>query len=278
MSQGLNDIKRRIKSVAGTRQITRAMELVAASKLSRAEERRERMKPYFDMLSESVTASLEGVSDSVYMQKRQVVNTLYIVLTSDRGLAGGYNLNVCREAEYGMSAAPGPKILAVGQRGMDYFTRRGYDLAGFISGAADNPDYDDASKIADMAVGAFDQGEADEVYMVYTEYVSPLSQVPRTVRLLPAVLGNTPSVVSYEPSAEAVADFLIPKYVTNLIYMGLTESSVSEHAARRLAMENATDSAEDMLDELNLKKNRARQSAVTQELSEIVGGAQAVSR
>lgn len=286
MPQSLNDIKRRIKSVNSTKQITKAMELVSTSKLKRARNRLDKSKPYFETTLESikeVLANAKGIKHP-FLEKRDIKNSLYIIITSDKGLAGGYNANACKMLQGLISDKSKSKIIAIGAKGRDYFRRRGYDVIESLTGVSETPDSFSAKLVGEKAIELYKNGSVDEIKIIYTQFRSTISYVPEVITLLPAVFEgskeekNGPTaLINFEPSPEGVLSYLIPKYIVSTIYGAMVESSASESGSRRLAMENATDNADDLIKTLELVKNRARQSAITQEISEIVGGAEALS-
>lgn len=287
MGQNMNDIKRRIKSVTSTKQITKAMELVATAKLKRARTKLDASKPYFNKVLNSITEIMthtKGIRHP-YVDSREVNNTLYIVITGDRGLAGGYNSNICKLVEQSVNDKSSTKLITIGSKGKDFFKARGYEVIDSYIGVSETPSLEVAKEISEKAVKMYCQKEIDEIKVVYTEFVSTIAYEPRALALLPiaveenAELGEDeyPVIFRYEPSAEAVLEYLVPKYMNSVIYGACVESSASESGSRRIAMENATDNAEDMIDELQLIYNRARQAAITQEISEIVAGAEALN-
>ncbi len=288
MPQGLNDIKRRIKSVNSTMQITKAMELVSTSKLKRARVRLDKSKPYFENVLESikdVLANARGIRHP-FLEKREVKNTLYILITSDKGLAGGYNANVNKLLQSDIRNKETAKIITVGAKGRDYFRRRGYNVIESLTSISETPEAFDARHIGEKAISLYRMGEVDEIKIVYTQFKSTISYVPAVITLLPAVFEEKEkssnnkghkTLTRFEPSEETVLDYLIPKYINSTIYGAMIEASASESGSRRLAMENATDNADEMIKSLELVKNRARQAAITQEISEIVSGAEALS-
>lgn len=285
--QGTREIKRRIKSVQNTKQITKAMKMVAAAKLRKAQERAEASRPYTEKMKEviaSIAARTEDV-DHPLLEVREVKKTAYLVITSDRGLAGGYNANILRSTvqtikkqhkssdEYG--------IFAIGRKGRDFFKKRNYPLIGEIIGLSDSPAFTDIKDIVRTAVQMYAEGVFDELYLVYNEFVSAISQRPVEKKLLPLVdleaeTGNLNTQIDFEPSAEGVLNVLLPRYAETLIFSAVLEAKASEQGARMTAMGNATDNAEDMIQRLTLTFNRARQASITQEISEIVGGANAL--
>ena len=285
MAQGsMQDIKRRIRSVGNTKQITKAMELVSSAKLKKARKNLEKTEPYFKTVLRSIRdilASTKGISHPM-LQKREVKNKCYIVVTSDRGLCGGYNSNILREVENDIENKENEKIVKIKKKGKDYFKRRDYDVKGNFTGISEEPRFMDATRIGNMVLKLFKNEEVDEVILAYTEFKSTISHQPTLMKLLPAEKiteeerGEKRILTEYEPSPEEVLDYLIPKYVKGVIYGALIESSASEQGARRMAMESATDNAEELIDDLTLDYNRARQAAITQEIAEIVGGAEAL--
>ena len=280
----MKEIKTRIKSVESTKQITKAMELVSSSKFRKAKERAESARPYFNTLYNTVQDIAKNTSNSknVFLKERKVNNVCYIVVAGDRGLAGGYNSNILKAVIAHNKLATG-KIIPVGKKAKESLTKRGYEVIDYIE-SVEKCVYEDANRVAQAAMEAYKNGEVDEVNLVYTEFISALSQEPKIVKLLPVTIDNTnnekevkkgKAAVQYLPSADAVLGYVLPKYVSGSIYGAIAESFASEQAARRTAMESATDNANEMISKLELVYNRARQAAVTQEISEIVGGAAA---
>lgn len=277
-------IKRRIKSVGSTMQITKAMELVASSKLRKAKEKAETGRPYFEKLYEMMTEIAESKKDfdSPFTKKREVENRLFIVIAGDRGLAGGFNSNVLKMA---LAEAEGdknkPKIIAIGKKSIEFFAKRGFELVGEYPLLAETAKTADCADIATLAIEMFKRGEVDEVKIFYTTFVSPLVQNPISMDILPiykddAAGDEDSTLITYDPSPEAVFNRIVPKFTMSLIYCALSDSYASEQSARRNAMENATDNAEKMTEELSLKYNRARQEKITNEINEIVSGANAL--
>ncbi|MGV8145810.1 MAG: ATP synthase F1 subunit gamma [Alkaliphilus sp.] len=279
------DIKRRIKSVTSTRQITKAMELVSSAKLRKAKKHLQETKPYFAALSDTINEILEASDEikNVFLNSREVKKTLCIVIAADRGLCGGYNANVLKKALNETTKREKISVLTIGSKARDFFRKVEADFDGEYVGISERPVYENAKKIGALSRELFKQDSVDEVILVYTEFVSTISHKPRAVKILPLNIDTGNYVpqereerMEYEPSAEEVFDYLVPKYIDSMIYGALIESSTSEQGARRVAMESATDNAEDMIDELQLKYNRARQASITQEIAEIVGGAEAL--
>ena len=279
---GMKDIKRRIKSVESTMQITKAMELVATSKLKKAKVKAEQSKPYFNILYETIQGILANtkVTGSLYTREKEIKKSLFIVIAGDRGLAGGYNSNLFKHVT-ALMQGKNPILITVGRRTQEYFSKRGYEISASHSNVGETMSFYNASDIVRDVMERYNKGEADEVYICYTEFVSTLSQVPKHIRLLPMVRDenyeNTRSAdILYEPSEESVFDKLVPKYLEGIVFSTIVDSYAAEQGARRTAMESATDNASEMIDDLELLYNRARQAAITQEISEIVGGAEAL--
>lgn len=280
----MKEIKTRIKSVESTKQITKAMELVSSSKFRKAKERAESARPYFNTLYNTVQDIAKNTSNSrnVFLKERKVNNVCYIVIAGDRGLAGGYNSNILKAVLAHNKLGTG-KVITVGKKAKESLGKRGYEVIDYIE-SVEKCAYEDANRVAQTAMEAYKNGEVDEVNLVYTEFISALSQEPKIVKLLPVTIDNTntekevkkgKAAVQYLPSADAVLGYVLPKYVSGSVYGAIAESFASEQAARRTAMESATDNANEMISKLELVYNRARQAAVTQEISEIVGGAAA---
>ena len=280
----MKEIKTRIKSVESTKQITKAMELVSSSKFRKAKESAESARPYFNTLYNTVQDIAKNTSNSknVFLKERKVNNVCYIVIAGDRGLAGGYNSNILKAVIAHNKLATG-KVITVGKKAKESLSKRGYEVIDYIE-SVEKCVYEDANRVAQTAMEAYKNGEVDEVNLVYTEFISALSQEPKIVKLLPVTIDNTntekevkkgKAAVQYLPSADAVLGYVLPKYVSGSVYGAIAESFASEQAARRTAMESATDNANEMISKLELVYNRARQAAVTQEISEIVGGAAA---
>ena len=280
----MKEIKTRIKSVESTKQITKAMELVSSSKFRKAKERAESARPYFNTLYNTVQDIAKNTSNSrnIFLKERKVNNVCYIVIAGDRGLAGGYNSNILKAVIAHNKLGTG-KVITVGKKAKESLSKRGYEVIDYIE-SVEKCAYEDANRVAQTAMEAYKNGEVDEVNLVYTEFISALSQEPKIVKLLPVTIDNTntekevkksKAAVQYLPSADAVLGYVLPKYVSGSVYGAIAESFASEQAARRTAMESATDNANEMISKLELVYNRARQAAVTQEISEIVGGAAA---
>lgn len=287
MAKGMREIKREIKGKQSTRQITKAMEMVAASKLRRAQEAAVAARPYADKLLEvvsNIASGTKGVSHPM-LESRPIKKTGYLVITSDRGLAGGYNANLLRKLTLTIkerhASSDEYAIFVIGRKGRDYFKRRNMPVVEEILGLSDAPTFADIKTIANSAVSKFSAGEYDELYIYYNEFVNALTQVPTETRLLPldniSGGGAEVSQYEYEPSAEAVLAELLPKYAETLVYSAVLDGKASEQGARMTAMGSATKNATKMINTLQLTYNRARQAAITQEITEIVAGANAQS-
>ncbi|WP_053954731.1 ATP synthase F1 subunit gamma [Inediibacterium massiliense] len=281
---GMRDIKRRIKSVNNTKQITKAMELVSSAKLRRAREKADTSRPYFETIQKTVKdifSKGNGIRHP-YVTQREVKKSCYIVITGDRGLCGGYNVNSIKKAVENMDNQENTSIISIGQKARDYFRNRKYTIDGEFVHISESPTYADAKKIGELARKLYDKEMVDEVYLVYTKFISTVSQNPERIKLLPLSVEKTDQkeeefeYIDYQPSLEGLLGYLVPQYIESTIYGALVEAAASEQAARRVAMENATDNAEEMIGKLTLHYNRARQAAITQEIAEIVGGAEAL--
>jgi len=288
--KGMRDIKRRIKSVNSTKQITKAMELVSSAKLRKAREKLDKTRPYFDTVKNTmseIAENIENIHSDYFEGAREIKKSCFIVITADGGLCGGYNTNVMKEALMHMHGKEEVSVIAIGQKGRDFFKKRGYKINGEYINVIEKITFKDAKSISSLVMKLYNDREFDEVYLVYTDFVSTITQRPEVIRLLPlsgfnkteeneSESNNNFEMISYEPSPEDLFNYLVPSYMESLIFGGLVSSSASEQGARRIAMENATDNAVEMIDKLTLNYNRARQAAITQEISEIVGGAEAL--
>lgn len=283
-SGNMKDIKRRMKSVESTMQITKAMELVASSKFRKAKEKADTAMPFFNAVYETMSeiAAQDRFFHSVYTRKSNSSDTsLIIVIAGDRGLAGGYNSNAIKLAEQRIAELGGNAvIMPIGKKAVEYFTKHNAKILKSFENIGENMTIYNAMGIADIIIDTYNKHKSvGRVELVYTEYISPLVQKARTISVIPlSDLEEQPkcnSVTRYEPSSSAVFDELIPKYIAGLVYGAVVCSFASEQASRRMAMENATDNATEIIDNLSLIYNRARQTAITQEITEIVGGASA---
>ena len=281
-SGNMKAIKRRIKSVSSTRQITKAMELVASSKLRKAKARAELARPYFNELYKTMCEIASANTDfsTIYTVKREVKNKLFIVVAGDRGLAGGYNSNVLKMAVAAHAGdAEKPKIIAIGRKSGEFFEKRDYEVVASYTNIAEDIKPNTAQDIADLAIEMFARGEVDEVQVFYTMFVSSMSQQPESMRVLPmdTVQLEDYGTMNYDPSPEAVFNRIVPRFTASLIQCAVVESYASELGARRTAMESATDNADAMTESLSLLYNRARQASITNEIIDIVSGASAQS-
>jgi F-type H+-transporting ATPase subunit gamma len=283
MAKGMREIKRQIKSTQNTKQITRAMEMVAAANLRRAQQAAEAARPYANKLKEvigNIAAGTKGVRHPM-LQSREIKRTGYLVITSDRGLAGGYNANVLRkvaaEIKERHNSTDEYSILVIGRKGRDYFRRRNMPIIEEITGLPDQVGFSDIKSIAATAVSHFEKGLYDELYMFYNEFKNAMTQIPIMKRLLPMEDVTVDSVASYEyePSPEGVLEELLPKYAETLVYSAVLDGKASEFGSRMTAMNSATKNATKMISNYTLAYNRARQASITQEISEIVAGANA---
>lgn len=281
----LRDIKHRINSTRKMSHITKAMQMVSASKMSRAEQNAKAFVPYMDKIQE-VTASIAlGSKDASHpmLVTRPVKKTGYVVITSDRGLAGSYNSNILRHVFQTVKERHQSNdefaIIAIGRVGRDFFVKNGMNVILDIVGVADQPNFAEIKDIASKTVGMFADGTLDEIFIYYSHYINAIRQDVTETKLLPLTdISASNKLISYEfePSAEEILEVLLPQYAESLIYGSLLDSKASEHAARMTAMSSATDNANDIISSLSLSFNRARQAAITQEITEIVGGAAAL--
>ncbi|WP_044749355.1 F0F1 ATP synthase subunit gamma [Bacillus alveayuensis] len=281
----LRDIKTRINSTKKTSQITKAMEMVSASKLNRAENNAKSFVPYMEKIQDVVASVALGSSNASHpmLVKRPVKKTGYLVITSDRGLAGAYNSNILRTVYQTIQkrhkSTDEYAIIAIGRIGLNFFTKRNIPVVLNITGLPDQPSFADIKRIASQTVNMFADGTFDELYMYYNHFVSAIQQDVTEKKLLPLTdLATDKKLTSYEfePSQEEILEVLLPQYAESLIYGALLDAKASEHAARMTAMKNATDNAKELIRTLTLSYNRARQAAITQEITEIVAGANAL--
>ena len=269
------EIKNRIRSMESTKQITKAMEMVAASKLRRAQAQVAGSRPYFEILYTTIQDILSQNQDteSAYMKARPVKKSLYVVIAGDRGLAGGYNSNILKMVVSQMEGKDAV-VLPIGKKAMDYFRSHKVPMMNETYGNAEDISVGDCFSVAKLLCKAYLAGEVDEVYLAFTRFDSVLSQTATAMQLLPlqAEAKAAQSTMEYEPDAETVLGAMIPEYLGGIFYGALCESRASEQAARRTAMDSATQNAEEMIADLSLQFNRARQAAITQEITEIVAG------
>ncbi|MBP2001816.1 F-type H+-transporting ATPase subunit gamma [Paenibacillus shirakamiensis] len=286
MAKGIREIKRQIKSIQNTRQITKAMEMVAAAKLRRAQEKAQASRPYADKLREvvnGIAAGSQGIKHPM-MVHRPVKKTAYIVITSDAGLAGGYNANILRATMDTIKANHASKadygLFVIGRKGRDYFRRRELPIVAEVTELPDAPAFADIKSLAYAAVRSFEDEQYDEVYIAYNKFINAITQEPTITKLLPfeqpeAKVSEGTASYEYEPSPEEVLKVLLPKYAETIIYGAMLEGKASELGSKMTAMGNATKNASKLIGELTLTYNRARQAAITQEITEIVAGANA---
>lgn len=282
-ASNMQDIKRRIKSINSIEHITSAMKMVSAAKLRRAKVTFEKTTEYFHFITDSIAEIFNNASEvpNKYLEgSREINRTCYIIITSCKGLCGSFNSNVIRAAvrEIGQEQ---PVIVAVGTRGRDYFRKRGKEIVAEYLAPPESISFLETREISKPIIELYDNGEIDRVVLVYTSFVNNLEQQVKTVQLLPFKIEKNPEVlrvereVEYEPSVEEVFNYLVPKYVEIVVFGAIIESATCEHAARRMAMESATDNAREMLGDLSLYYNRARQAAITNEIIEVVSGSEA---
>jgi F-type H+-transporting ATPase subunit gamma len=289
-------LRGRIKSMQATKKITRAMELIAGSRIVKAQQRVQAAVPYSEQITEVVKdlAAAGGSSDSPLLLGRdEIRTTCYVVISADRGLCGGYNAGVQRAAEGEIKAdtlgGKDYRIVTAGRKAEGYFKFRNYNVAASFGGFSDSPSYDSARDIAQAAVAMYESGEVDRIELVYTRFITPGSQevvlrplVPLTTEAIQGGDGKAGSTdgsggdYEFEPDPSTILDTLIPRYVEARVYAALLNAAASEHAFRQRAMKSATDNAEELINNLSIVMNRARQDAITTEIMEIVGGAEAL--
>ncbi len=278
------DIRRRIKSVRSIEQITKAMKMVAAARLRKAQERAYASQPFTEKIQEVLATVANSRLDVTHplLAKREIKKTAYLILSADKGLAGAYSSNLMKEALAAMEgkAKEEISIIAVGRKAKEYFSRRSYQIEREYLGFSERPTYEHAARIAAEVSADFTVGLYDEVYLVYTYFHSPINQQPMHLKLLPAqapeAAEETTRDFIFEPSAESVLTVLLPRYLETVIYGGLMQAAASELGSRMTAMGSATDNAEELIHKLVLNYNKVRQATITREISEIVGGAEAL--
>lgn len=282
----MRDIKRRKSSVQSTQQITKAMKLVSTVKLQRAKGRAEKSKTYFSCMYDTVASMLSkaGEINHPFLKAGESQKKAVIVITANRGLAGGYNSNIVKLIKNSDFRKEDLVIYTVGTKGRDALARLGYEMADDYSEAIEEPAYADAMNISKKLLEDYAAGEIGEIYVAYTGFKNTVTHVPTLLRLLPVNVederldeGGSSAVMEFEPQSEEAIDLIVPKYITSLVYGALIESVASENGARMQAMDSATSNADDMISKLSLLYNRARQSSITQELTEIIAGAEAIS-
>ena len=286
----MREIKRRRGSIQSTQQITKAMKLVATVKLQKARQRAENSKPYFQYMYKTVTSMLAkaGNVDHPYLNGGNSDKVAIVVITSNRGLAGGYNSNIAKLVQSCGVAKENVRLYTVGKKGMDMLVRKGYEVAENFSHIIEEPTFEDAKRLSNRLLEDFTNGEIGEIYVAYTEFKNTVVHIPKMVKLLPvdasaAVEDDSQvsdvdklTLMNFEPSEEEAISLLVPKYVTSILYGAFVEAVASENGARMQAMDSATNNAEEIINDLELKYNRARQGAITQELTEIIAGADAI--
>lgn len=302
----MRDIKRRKDSIQSTQQITKAMKLVSTVKLQRAKTRAENAKPYFEKTLETIQSVLSKTEkvEHPYLVPNGSDKKGIIVITSNRGLAGGYNNNVVKQIPDRGLTPKDTLIYGVGRKGIDYLTRRNYEIAADDSEMINEPLFSDAARLGEKVLKAYNQGEIGEIYLAYTSFKNTVVHIPKLIRLLPVDTSQTEDTLNmepvsveggtgpaeettatspvktapmnYEPEVEEALDLIVPRYINSVIYGAFMEAVASENGARMQAMDAATSNAEEMIDKLSLAYNRARQGAITQELTEIISGAEAL--
>ena len=282
----MRDIKRRRSSVVSTQQITKAMKLVATVKLQKTKARAERSKPYFEKMYDTVTSMLakSGTITHPYLKPQDSSRKAVILITSNRGLAGGYNSNVIKAVTGSDLKEEDLVLYTVGNKGRDYFQRRNYHIEKEYNEVIENPTFSDAKAICDEVLRKYADGEIGEIYVAYTYFKNTVVHEPKLLKLLPVEVSEadveaarTNALMNYEPTEEEALDIIIPKYITSILYGALVEAAASENGARMQAMDAATSNAEELIEKLTLEYNHARQGSITQELTEIVAGTNAVS-
>ena len=284
-------LRRRIKSVQSTKKITKAMELIAASRILKAQQRVNAARPYSEQITEvirNLAAAGAGASSPLLQQREEIATVAFVVVTADRGLAGGYNSTVIRAAERAVIAAREQgrqtRLVTIGKKATTYFRYRGYEIDDAFTGFSEEPSYEDARRVAEAVVGRFESGEYDQVELAYTQFISAAVQkvvirrfVPLETEGLEAAKDSGPSAdYEFEPGPDEILDRLLPRYAEARLYAALLEGSASFFAAQQRAMKSATDNAEELITKLSRVMNRARQDAITTEIMEIVGGAEAM--
>ena len=282
----MRDIKRRKSSIQSTQQITKAMKLVSTVKLQKAKSHAEQTDPYFNYMYHTVSSMLakSGNINHPYLTGGDSTKKAVVVITSNRGLAGGYNSNIVKLITGNEDLKKEDlEIYAVGGKGVEGLSRRGYHIVSDDSAIMEAPSYQDAAALCKKVLDSFAKGEIGEIYLAYTHFKNTVSHEPKLIRLLPVDIEAQEEtdeasnvLMNYEPNEEEALDMIIPKYVTSLFYGALVEAVASENGARMQAMDSATSNAEDMISDLSLKYNRARQGSITQELTEIIAGANAI--
>ena len=277
----MREIKRRRVSIQNTQQITKAMKLVATVKLQKARQHAENSKAYFQYMYKTVTSML-AQTESVehpYLQGGKSDRVGIVVITSDRGLAGGYNSNIAKLVLNSGYEKEKISLYTVGKKGTDILSRKGYRIVENYPNMIDEPNFGDAKMIGKRLLQDYMDGEIGEIYVAYTEFKNTVVHIPKMLKLLPVEIAmddKDVTLMNFEPSEEEAISMLIPKYVNSILYGAFVEAVASENGARMQAMDSATNNAEEIIHDLELKYNRARQGAITQELTEIIAGADAI--
>lgn len=284
----LKEIDTRIKSTKKMKQITKAMNMVSSSKLRRAESNTKQFRPYMEKMQDAITAVAGADKNSRHpmLQQRKVKKSAYLVITSDKGLAGAYNANVLKhlikDIEEKHASKDDYSILVLGQTGVDFLKNKGYDIHDSLIDVPDQPSFKEVQAIAKKAIDLYSEEEVDEVKIYFSHFVSVLENTPSTKTVLPlspedSSLGHGQlSSYEFETDKEAILSVILPQYVESLIYGTILDAKASEHATRMTAMKNASDNASEIIDDLSIQYNRARQAAITQQITEIVGGSVAL--
>lgn len=286
----MRDIKRRKASIQSTGQITKAMKLVSTVKLQKSRAKAESSKPYFDMMYATIASMLKksGNIDHKYLRAGKTDKKAVIAITSNRGLAGGYNNNIVKLiAGNPELRVDNTSVYAIGRKGRDGLSKKGYKMKADYSDVINEPLYQDAADMTAELLDEFRRGEVGEIYLAYTSFKNTVVHIPKLIKLLPFTMEDgdeaagevhkAHALMNYEPNEEEVLDMIIPKYMSSLIFGALQEAVASENGARMTAMDSATNNAEEMLGKLELQYNRARQGSITQELTEIIAGANAIN-
>lgn len=282
----MRDIKRRKGSIQSTQQITKAMKLVSTVKLQKARNHAEQSNPYFNHMYNTVTSMLarSGNINHPYLKAGDSTKKAVIAIASNRGLAGGYNSNIVKLITESDMKKEDVEIYMIGRKAKETFVRKGYNIKADYSDVIEGPTYEDAAAICNDVLRAFTEGEIGEIYLAYTHFKNTVSHEPTLIKLLPVEFDEAEIadadqnvLMNYEPNEEEALNLIIPKYMTSLFYGALVESVASENGARMQAMDSATSNADEMISDLTLKYNRARQGSITQELTEIIAGAEAIS-
>ena len=283
----MRDIKRRKGSIQSTQQITKAMKLVSTVKLQKARNHAEQSNPYFNHMYQTVSSMLahSGNINHPYLKAGDSKKKAVIAIASNRGLAGGYNSNIVKLITESDMKKEDVEIYMIGRKAKESFVRKGYSIKEDYSDVIEGPTYEDAALISKEVLKAFTEGEIGEIYLAYTHFKNTVSHEPTLIKLLPVEIDDADSeaeadhdlLMNYEPNEEEALNLIIPKYVTSLLYGALVEAVASENGARMQAMDSATSNADEMISDLTLKYNRARQGSITQELTEIIAGAEAIS-